>query len=156
MLEEEERAAQRPAKRDGGGQRNETVQIAACGLTEAIQSLPPELREMILKEYTAIKIKEKKEMGWDKVHENILKLPFCEFKQQIVPMIICIEYPDCYFEGCCFPCFEREEALHKASLSSPMELIPIIEAIPEYKNFLKVCSWDGYDWHEWFLFGRER
>jgi len=29
---------------------------------------------MILKEYIAIKIKEKKEMGWDKVHEHISKL----------------------------------------------------------------------------------
>jgi len=33
--------------------------MAACGLSEAIQSLPPELREMILKEYIATKIKEK-------------------------------------------------------------------------------------------------
>ena len=49
-------------------------------LSEAIQSLPPELREMILKEYIALKIKEKKEMGWHKLHEKILKLPFCEFK----------------------------------------------------------------------------
>jgi len=35
----------------------------SCGLTEAIQSLPPELREIILKEYIAIKIKEKKGNG---------------------------------------------------------------------------------------------
>ena len=63
----------------------------SCELTKAIQSLPPELREIILKEYIAIKIKEKKERGWEKVHENILKLPFCEFKQQIVPMVICFD-----------------------------------------------------------------
>ena len=127
--------------------------MAACGLSEAIQSLPPELREMILKEYIAIKIKEKKkEMGWAKVHENILKLPFCKYRRQIVPMVICFEYADCFFEGCCFPCFERDGKLHKASLSRPMELI---EASLEHKNFLKECSWDGYDWHEWFLFGWE-
>jgi len=53
-------------------------------LSEAIQNPPPELPEMILKEYIVIQIKEKKEMGWDKVHKHILKLPFCEFKQQIV------------------------------------------------------------------------
>jgi len=127
--------------------------MSSCGLSEAIQSLPPELREMILKEYIATKIKEKNEMGWAKVHENILKLPFCEFKQQIVRMVICFEYADCFFEGCCFPCFKREGNLHKVSLRRPMELI---EATPEYKNFLKVCSGDGYNWHEWFLFGRER
>jgi len=39
-------------------------------------------------------------------------------------------------------------------ISPPMELIPLIKNSPEYKNFLKVCSWT-YDWHEWFLFGRE-
>ena len=110
---------------------------------------------MILKEYIARKIKEKKEMGWDEVHDD-LKLPFCKLKQQIAPMIICLEYPDCYFEGCCFPCFEREGTIHKPSLSPPMELIPLIEASPEYKDFLEVCSWDGYNWHEWFLFCRER
>ena len=93
-------------------------------------------------------------MGWGKLHENILKLPFCEFKQQIVPMVICFEYPDCYFEECCFPCFEKEGTVHKATLSPP--IIPLVEATPEYKNFLKVCSWDGYDWHEWFLHGAER
>jgi len=86
----------------------------SCGLSEAIQNLPPELREMNLKENIAIKIEEKKEMGWGKVQENIPKLPFCEFKQQIVPMVICVEYLDCYFEGCCFPCFQREGNLHKA------------------------------------------
>jgi len=52
----------------------------SCEVSEPIQNLPSELREMLLKEYIAIKIKEKKEMGWDRVHEHILKLPFCEFK----------------------------------------------------------------------------
>ena len=132
---------------------SDVLQTSNCQLSEAIQNLPPELREMILKEYIAMKIKEKKEMAWDKVHENILKLPFCQYRQQIVPMVICFEYANCYFEGCCFPCFEREGNLHKVSLSRPMELI---KASPKHKNFLKVCSWDGYDWHEWFLFGRER
>jgi len=55
----------------------------SCGLSVVIQSLPPELREIVLKEFNAIKIKEKKEMGWGKVHDNILKLPFCKLKQQI-------------------------------------------------------------------------
>jgi len=35
----------------------------SCELSEAIQNLPPELREMILKEYIAIKIKEKRKRG---------------------------------------------------------------------------------------------
>ena len=79
----------------------------SCGLSEAIQNLPPELREMILKEYIAIKIKEKKEMGWGKVHENILKLPFCEFKQQIVRMVICVRISELLFRGLLFPLFRK-------------------------------------------------
>jgi len=123
-------------------------------ISEAIQNLPPELREMILKEYIAIRLKGKKEMGWDKVHKNILKLPLCKYREKIVPMVICFEYPDCYFEECCFPCFEKEGTFHKATINPP--IIPLVEATPEYKNFLKECSRVGYDWHEWFLFGRER
>jgi len=111
-----------------------------CELSEAIQNLPPELREIIYKEYLAVKRREKKEMGWDKVHEHISKLPFCQYRQQIVPMIICLKYPDCYFEGCCFPCFEREGTIRKPSLNPPKELIPLIEASPEYKNILEVWS----------------
>jgi len=140
--------------------------MAACGLSEAIQNLPTELRERILKEYIPIKIKEKKEMGldkvhkhipkpgWDKVNRHISKLPFCKYRQQIVPMVTCFEYADCFFESCCYPCFERDGNIHKASLNPP--IIPFVEATPEYKNFFKQCSGDGYDWHGWFLFGRER
>ena len=109
----------------------------SCQLSEAIQRLPPELREMILKEYIETKLKEKKEMGWDKVHENILKLPFCEFKQQIVRMVICVEYPDCYFEGCCFPCFEMEGTIHKPSVSPPKEPKLLIEEDIDYNNFFR-------------------
>jgi len=128
--------------------------MAAGGLSEAIQNLPPELREMILKEYIAIKIKEKKEMGWGKVHKNILKLPFCEFEQQIVRMVVCVEYPYCCFECCCFPCFEMEGTIHEPSVRPGPKLL--VEEDPDYKNFLEICSWNGYNWHEWFRFGWER
>ena len=40
-------------------------------LDEAIQNLPPELREKIYKELVAIKIRERNEMGWNEVHEDI-------------------------------------------------------------------------------------
>ena len=89
-------------------------------------------------------------MGWGKVHEHISKLPFCQYMQQIVPMIICFEYPDCPFEGKCFHCFD-EGTVHEMSLSRDMEVMPLIEATPEYKGFLKPSSWYGYDYHELFL-----
>jgi len=126
-----------------------------CQLTDAIQNLPPELREKILEAYIATKRRQREALDWDKVHEHISKLPFCQFMQRIVPTIICLEYANCRFEGFCFPCYESG-TLHKVSLSPPMESIPLIENKIEYNNFLKICSWDGYDWHEWFLFGGER
>ena len=122
-----------------------------CQLSEAIQNLTPKLREKILKAYIATKLRRRADLGWEKVQEHISKLSFCHYMQQIVPTIICFEFPNCYFEDCCFPCFESQGTLHKVSLISPL-----IENSAEYKNFLKVCSCDGYDWHEWFLFGRER
>ena len=136
-------------KADMAAERNSSfVQIS-----EAIQNLPPELIEMILKEFIAIKIKEKKEMGWGKVHEHISKLPVYEFKQQIVRMAICMDYANCYFEGCCFPCFENEGTVHNALVRPPNnDPEYAIEADPDYNNFLEACPWNGYDWHERFLF----
>ena len=40
-------------------------------LDEAIQNLPPELREKIYKEYVATMQKERGAMGWKKVHEAL-------------------------------------------------------------------------------------
>jgi len=42
---------------------------ATRGLSEAIQSLPAELREMILKDFIALKIKVKKALGWGGVQD---------------------------------------------------------------------------------------
>jgi len=77
------------------------------------KTLPPELREIIYKEYLAIKRRQRKEMGWDKVHEHISELPFCHYMQQIVPTTICFEYANCRFEGCCFPVSKGRELFIK-------------------------------------------
>jgi len=119
-------------------------------IDEAIQNFPPEIREIIYKEYVATKLRERAALGWNKVHEDILKQPFCYFMQQIVPTIICMEYMYCRFEGCCYPCWnsvKRRPRLHKVSMNPPIETIPLVENSYEYKNFLKICS---SDWHEPF------
>ena len=56
----------------------------SCQLSEAIQTPPPELRETIYKEYLGIKRRQKKEMGWDEVHDDIEEAPFCEKRSRIV------------------------------------------------------------------------
>ena len=73
---------------------------------EAIQSLPPELREIICKEYVAMKQRERAALGWKKVHEAILKKPFCIYRQQLIPAIVCIECMSHRFGGCCNLCAE--------------------------------------------------
>ena len=95
-------------------------------------------------------------LGWGKVNENISKMPFCHNRKRIVRMIICFEYENCSFEGCCFPCLQQDGIRHKVSISPPIdELTPYLEKLNSYgptiyhKPFFKICSSDGYDWHDW-------
>jgi len=83
--------------------------MSYCGLSEAIQNLPPELREMILKEYIAIKIKEKKEMGWDEVHDEIEESPICEKRSRIVKVMFCRKCNTCGLDGQCYECYKNGE-----------------------------------------------
>lgn len=76
-------------------------------LSKAIQTIPPELREIILKEFIALKIKEKKEMGWTEVHEELSKQPFCKFLQRLFLTVIWFKIGNWYYETCCFTCFKE-------------------------------------------------
>ena len=59
-------------------------------ISEAIQNLPLEICEKIYKEYVAIKIRERKEMGWDEVDYAIEEAPFCcEKRIRIVNVFFC-------------------------------------------------------------------
>ena len=88
--------------------RSDVRQTSNYQLSEAIQNLPPELREIIYKGYVAIKLRERAALGWTKVHEHILKLPFCHFMQQIVPTVV-DSYPyNPFYEGCCYPCLNKD------------------------------------------------
>jgi hypothetical protein len=49
-----------------------------------------------------------------------------------------------------------EGTIHKASVRPPKEPKLLIEEDLDYNNFLEICSWNGYNWHKWFLFGAER
>jgi len=83
--------------------------MSSCGLYEAIQNLPPELREMILKEYIAIKIKERKAMCWDDVHYEIDEAPFCEKRSRIVKVMFCRKCNSCGLKGLCYECYKNGE-----------------------------------------------
>ena len=72
---------------------------------------------------------------WKEVHNELLKQPFCHNRQQLVRIIICLDYIDCRWEGLCYPCFEQG-IKHKLLYTPPIENIPLV----------KICS-DTYDWH---------
>ena len=63
-------------------------------LSEAIQNLPLEIRKKMYKEFVTIKLRERKEMGWNEVHNDIEKAPFCEKRSRITNVMIC---PYCSF-----------------------------------------------------------
>ena len=71
---------------------------------EAIQKLPPELREKIYKEYLTIKLRQQAALGWDVVHEAIEEAPFCEYHEQIVKVLFCRKCDDCRKNGLCNMC----------------------------------------------------
>jgi len=91
--------------------------MSSYRLSEAIQNLPPEFREMILKEYIAIKIKEKEEMGWDEVHDEIEESPICEKRSRIVKVMFCRKCNTCGLDGQCYECYKNGE---KHYLGYPM------------------------------------
>ena len=57
--------------------------LTLSDISEAIQNLPLEIREKIYKKYVAIKLRERKEMGWNEVNADIDKAPFCEERSRI-------------------------------------------------------------------------
>ena len=75
--------------------------------TELIKKLPPELREKIYKEFLAIKLRERREMGWDEVNDAIAGAPVCEPKQQVVKILVCPKCKDCWRTGLCSLCLMR-------------------------------------------------
>lgn len=80
---------------------------AGSTISEAIQNLPTELRERILKEHLAIKIRERKAMGWGDVHIELSVAPICEKRERIVKVLFCRKCYTCCRNGLCSVCFEN-------------------------------------------------
>ena len=80
-------------------------------LTEAIKTLPPELREKIYKEYIKIKLRERADLGWDEVNAAIKEAPFCDHNQQIVKVLFCYKCGHCRRNYLCNLC-RRNGANH--------------------------------------------
>ena len=63
----------------------------ADSLMEYIKILPPEIREMIYKEYVKSVIKQKEDMGFKKIHFLIKNAPYCEKNEMITKISKCGE-----------------------------------------------------------------
>ena len=79
-------------------------------LSKAINTLPPELREMIYKEYLAIEKREslsrRELMGWGEVLNELLDAPFCDVRSRIVKVIKCRKCSSCGRDGLCNECLK--------------------------------------------------
>ena len=89
--------------------RSDIRQTSIFHISEAFQNLPPELREKIYKKFVAIKLRERKEMGWDEVHNDIEEAPFCEKRSKITKVLICCYYSFCLKGRRCYECYKQRE-----------------------------------------------
>jgi len=78
-------------------------------LDEYIQRLPLELREKIYKEFVVIKMRERKEVGWNEVHNDIEEAPFCEKRLRITNILFCFKCGICLRNGLCEVCRKNGE-----------------------------------------------
>ena len=94
-----------------GDEQRLQVPAAELTLSEAIQYLPPDLREIIYKEYLAIEKQEalsrRELMGWGKVHYKLLDAPFCDVRSRIVKVIKDKKCDTCGRDGLCYVCLKN-------------------------------------------------
>ena len=67
----------------------------------------------------------RKTAKWKEVHNELFKQPFCDNRQQLARIIICLDYIDCRWEGLCYSCFEQR-IKHKLLYTPPIENIPLV------------------------------
>ena len=75
-----------------------------CQLSEAVYNLPPELCEIIYKEFLAIKLRQRAALGWNEVHKALKEAPFCEKQGRIVNVLFCRKCVTCGKNGLCYAC----------------------------------------------------
>lgn len=95
------------------------VSAAEPTISEAIQIIPVELLEMILKQHITIKMKERTALSWYRAHKELLYTPFCQERETLGKVKFCLEHGDCEVEGLCKTC-------HYWTLRNLRELAPSV------------------------------
>ena len=105
--------------------------------TEAIQNLPPELREIIFKHYITIKLKEREVLGWNLIHKELYIQPFRYEMERFVHILVCVSYMHCCQGGCCYPCYKKEEILHELTIPVSIYDITLVKFCTDV--FEEIC-----------------
>ena len=65
-----------------------------------------------LNEYTK-KLRQRAALGWDKVHQDLQKTPFCHRRERLVKVMFCLEHKNCGVDGICVPCIRKDSIRHR-------------------------------------------
>ena len=99
-----------------------------CQISEAIQKL-------------TIKLRQRAALGWDKVHQELEKTPFCHRRERLVKVMFCLEHESCGVNGLCVPCSREESINHYPFLD--------IDEYNCHRRFIEICD-DDLE-HAWIL-----
>ena len=80
-------------------------------------------------------------LGWDKVHQDLQKTPFCHRRQSLVKVMFCLEHKNCGVDGICVPCIRKDSFNHYA--------FPDIDEYNSPRRCIEICD-DDLE-HAWIL-----
>ena len=111
---------------------------------ELIQALPAELREKICKEYVNTKLWQRKMQGWDEVHQDLQKTPFCQRQQRLANVMPWFKNEDGDFELICVSCV-RELLTAMKKKMSPQDLKNTLIQQEEEQEEVDLTDMEEYD-----------
>ena len=114
-----------------------------AGTLELIQALPAELREKICTEYIIIRLWQRKMQGWDKVHQDLQKTPFCKRQQRLTIVTPWYKNEDGDFELLCVSCLR--ELLTAMKTMIPQDLKNTLIQPEEQQEEVDLTDMEEYD-----------
>ena len=90
-------------------------------IEELLKELSPEMLQALEQLFAEDAPAVRKTAEWKEVHNELLKQPFCQNRQQLVRIIMCLDYVNnCRWEGFCYPCF-KQRIKHELFYTPPIE-----------------------------------
>ena len=94
-----------------------------------------------LKTLPWLRLRQRAALGWDKVHQDLQKTPFCNRRQRLVKVMFCLEHENCGVDGICVPCIRKDSIKHYA--------FPGIDEYNSPRRCIEICD-DDLE-HAWIL-----